>query len=62
MLNTNFTHRGDNIMSLIDGLFMTLLSTVACVALPKLLSVILSAKKENSALSTIAVTSQDGNF
>ncbi|MDZ8023110.1 MAG: hypothetical protein RMY36_023875 [Nostoc sp. SerVER01] len=49
-------------MSLIDGLFMTLLSTVACVALPKLLSVILSGKNEKNTLSPIAVTSQDSNF
>ncbi|WP_189523583.1 hypothetical protein [Nostoc sp. PA-18-2419] len=48
-------------MSLIDGLFMTLLSTVVCVALPKLLSVIMSAKKENTVTSPSAVTLQDSN-
>ncbi|MFN6538398.1 MAG: hypothetical protein RM021_018895 [Nostoc sp. EkiNYC01] len=48
-------------MSLIDGLLMTLLSAVACLALPKLLSVILSAKNENTVPSPSAVTSQDSN-
>lgn len=61
MLNTSFLNRGDNIMSLIDGLLMTLVSTVACLALPKLLSVILSAKNENTALSPAVVTSQDSD-
>ncbi|MEH2070724.1 MAG: hypothetical protein V7K47_21605 [Nostoc sp.] len=49
-------------MSLIDGLFMTLLSTVVCVALPKLLSVIVSAKEKNTVTSPSAVTSQDSNL
>ncbi|WP_392533367.1 hypothetical protein [Nostoc sp. C117] len=48
-------------MSLIDGLFLTLLNTVACLALPKLVSVILSAKNENAVPSPSAVTSQDSN-
>ncbi len=48
-------------MSLIDGLFMTLLSTVACLALPKLLSVIVSAKNDNTALSAAVVISQDSD-
>ncbi|MDF5707699.1 MAG: hypothetical protein PUP90_08455 [Nostoc sp. S4] len=48
-------------MSLIDSLLMTLLSAVACVALPKLLSVIMSAKKQKTVLSPSAVTSQDSN-
>ncbi|MEH1830888.1 MAG: hypothetical protein V7L29_02100 [Nostoc sp.] len=38
-------------MSLIDGILLTLLNTVACLALPKLVSVILSAKSQNTALS-----------
>ncbi|MEH1823521.1 MAG: hypothetical protein V7L22_07935 [Nostoc sp.] len=33
-------------MSLIDGIFLTLLNTVACLALPKLLSVILHGKNQ----------------
>ncbi|MDZ8108383.1 MAG: hypothetical protein RM338_22545 [Nostoc sp. DedQUE12a] len=49
-------------MSLIDGLFMTVLSTVACVALPKLLSVIFSAKNEKTALSPATVISEESNF
>ncbi|AVH65468.1 hypothetical protein NPM_3910 [Nostoc sp. 'Peltigera membranacea cyanobiont' N6] len=37
-------------MSLIDGIFLTLLNTVACLALPKFL-VIMSAKSQNTATS-----------
>ncbi len=48
-------------MSLIDAIFLTLLNTVACLALPKLLA-ILSAKSQNTAPSTSALTSQDSNF
>ncbi|MEH1943444.1 MAG: hypothetical protein V7L01_24935 [Nostoc sp.] len=48
-------------MSLIDGILLTLLNTVACLALPKLLSVILAAKKQNTASSGSALTSQDSN-
>ncbi|MFN6483630.1 hypothetical protein [Nostoc sp. DedQUE03] len=47
-------------MSLIDGIFLTLLNTVACLTLPKLLSLILSAKRQNTAPSA-SVTSQDPN-
>ncbi|WP_322732785.1 hypothetical protein [Nostoc sp. ChiQUE01b] len=48
-------------MSLIDGIFMTLLNTVACLALPKLVSVIMSAKSQKTASSTSTLTSQDSN-
>ncbi|MHC5759921.1 hypothetical protein [Nostoc sp.] len=48
-------------MSLIDGILLTLLNTVACLALPKLLSVVLSRKSQNTPPSTSAVTSQDSN-
>ncbi|MCC5644902.1 hypothetical protein LC607_18545 [Nostoc sp. CHAB 5824] len=48
-------------MSLIDGILLTLLNTVACLALPKLLSVILSAKNQNTAPSASALTLQDSN-
>ncbi|MEH2108453.1 hypothetical protein [Nostoc sp.] len=48
-------------MSLIDGILLTLLNTVACLALPKLLSVILAAKNQNTASSASALTSQDSN-
>ncbi|MBN3926873.1 hypothetical protein [Nostoc sp. NMS4] len=47
-------------MSLIDGIFLTLLNTVACLALPKLLSVILPVKNQNTEPSTSA-TSQNSN-
>ncbi|AFZ26831.1 hypothetical protein Cylst_4770 [Cylindrospermum stagnale PCC 7417] len=36
-------------MSLIDGIVLTLLNTVACLALPKLLSIIIAAKIKNTA-------------
>lgn len=48
-------------MSLIDGILLTLLNTVGCLALPKLLSVIMSAKSQNIAPSPSALTSQDSN-
>ncbi|MDZ8183235.1 MAG: hypothetical protein RMX96_00015 [Nostoc sp. ChiSLP02] len=48
-------------MSLIDGLFLTLLNALACLALPKLLSLILSGKNENAVLSPSAVTSEDSS-
>ncbi|MCC5606374.1 hypothetical protein LC612_06130 [Nostoc sp. CHAB 5834] len=44
-------------MSLIDGILLTLLNTVACLALPKLLA-ILSAKSQNTAKSSSTVTSE----
>jgi hypothetical protein len=34
-------------MSFIDGVLLTLLNIVGCVALPKLLSIILAAKTKN---------------
>jgi len=46
-------------MSLIDGLLLTLLNTIACLALPKLLSVIVSLKNKSSVRSPSATTSQD---
>ena len=50
-------------MSLIDGLLLTLLNTVACLALPKLLSVILSGKKQSVAIkSQVAMESQDSKL
>lgn len=48
-------------MSLIDGIFLTILNTVACLALPKLLSVILPGKNQNTQSSKSAMTSQDSN-
>ncbi|MEH2206993.1 MAG: hypothetical protein V7K53_23450 [Nostoc sp.] len=48
-------------MSLIDGIFLTILNTVACLALPKLLSVILPVKRQNTESSKSAMTSQDSN-
>ncbi|WP_341526428.1 hypothetical protein WKK05_28355 [Nostoc sp. UHCC 0302] len=49
-------------MSLIDGLLLTLLNTVACLALPKLLSVILSGKKHSAAIkSQAAIEPQESN-
>ncbi|MEA5623983.1 hypothetical protein [Nostoc sp. UHCC 0251] len=47
-------------MSLMDGIFLTLLNTVACLALPKLLET-LSAKSQNIATSPSAKTSQNSN-
>ncbi|MDZ7951418.1 hypothetical protein [Nostoc sp. DedQUE09] len=46
-------------MSLIDGIFLTLLNTVVCLALPKLLSVILSAKNQKTVPLQSTLTSQD---
>ena len=48
-------------MSLIDDIFLTILNTVACLALPKVLSVILSAKNLNTVPSSSTLTSQDSN-
>ncbi|MEJ6484622.1 hypothetical protein N0Y54_25450 [Nostoc punctiforme UO1] len=47
-------------MSLIDGILLTLLNTVACLALPKLL-VILSEKSQNTSPSRSTATSKDSN-
>jgi hypothetical protein len=50
-------------MSLIDGLLLTLLNTVICIALPKLLSIVLSGKKQSAAIkSQAAIESQDSNL
>lgn len=47
-------------MSLMDGILMTLLNTVACLALPKLLA-ILSAKSQNTVKLSSAATSEVSN-
>ena len=47
-------------MSLIDGILLTLLNTVACLALPKLLA-IMSEKSQNTATSSSATTSEASN-
>ena len=44
-------------MSTIDGIILTLLNTILCLTLPKLLSVIIAAKNKRTALPT-AITSQ----
>ncbi|MEH2178443.1 MAG: hypothetical protein V7K56_04610 [Nostoc sp.] len=49
-------------MSLIDGIFLTLLNAVACLALPKLLSIILPANNQNTEPSKSAMKSQESNF
>ena len=48
-------------MSLIDGIFLTLLNTEVCLAGPKLLSVIMPVKNQNTEPSKSAITSQDSN-
>ncbi|BAZ53282.1 hypothetical protein NIES4103_59560 [Nostoc sp. NIES-4103] len=45
-------------MSLMDSILLTLLNTLACLALPKLLSVILANKTKANESSQSAVTSQ----
>lgn len=47
-------------MSLIDGIFLTLLNTVACLALPKLL-VIMSAKSQKTAQFKSTATSKSNS-
>lgn len=47
-------------MSLIDGILLTLLNTVACLALPKLL-VILSTKRQSNTTSEVS-NSEMPNF
>lgn len=47
-------------MSLIDGILVTLLNTVACLALPKLLA-IMSTKRHNTATLPSAATSEVSN-
>ncbi|MEH2080424.1 MAG: hypothetical protein V7K89_10545 [Nostoc sp.] len=48
-------------MSLIDGIFLALLNTVACLALPKLLSIILPTNNQNTESSKSAMKSQEFN-
>jgi hypothetical protein len=38
------SYKGELFMTLMDGLFLTLLNAVVCLVLPKLLSLTLSAK------------------
>jgi hypothetical protein len=38
-------------MSLIDGLLLTIINTIACLALPKLLSMIVALKNKSSVRS-----------
>ncbi|MEA5515442.1 hypothetical protein [Nodularia sp. UHCC 0506] len=45
-------------MNLMDGLLVTLLNTVVCITLPKVLSVI-TAKGENTTPSTPAIPSPE---
>ncbi|MBH8563179.1 hypothetical protein I8748_13460 [Nostoc sp. CENA67] len=45
-------------MTLMDSILLTLLNALACLALPKLLSVILADKTKTSESSQSAVTSQ----
>ncbi len=45
-------------MSLTDSLLLTLLNTVICLALPKLLSIIIAANTESNTSSESALTSQ----
>ncbi|MBD2504651.1 hypothetical protein [Anabaena azotica] len=50
-------------MRLVDGIFFTLVSTVTCVALPKLLSMTLSSKKPQSILpKKSAMASNDAHI
>ncbi|MFN6572211.1 hypothetical protein [Dendronalium sp. ChiSLP03b] len=48
-------------MSLTDSILLTLLNTLACLALPKLLSVVLAAKAKAIKSSQSAVTSQESS-
>ena len=45
-------------MSLIDSILLTLLNTLACLALPKLLSLMLADKTKTNESSQSVVTSQ----
>ena len=47
-------------MTLMDGILLTLLNTVACLALPKLLAIV-SAKSQNTATLSSAATSEVSN-
>ncbi|MBD2774182.1 hypothetical protein [Iningainema tapete] len=45
-------------MNLIDGVLLTLVNAIACLAFPKLLSVILAAKNKDSAPVPITIPTQ----
>ncbi|MBE9051961.1 hypothetical protein IQ243_16315 [Nostocales cyanobacterium LEGE 11386] len=47
-------------MTLMDCILLTLLNTVVCIALPKLLSII-TAKPKSTAPSQSAINSQESN-
>ncbi|MBW4558567.1 MAG: hypothetical protein KME59_22095 [Trichormus sp. ATA11-4-KO1] len=47
-------------MTLMDGLLLTLLNTVVCIALPKLLSII-TTKPKSTEPSQPAINSQESN-
>ncbi len=47
-------------MSLMDSILLTLVNTVACLVLPKLLA-ILSVKSQNTSTSSSAATSKVSN-
>lgn len=46
-------------MSLMDGLFLTLINAVACLAFPWLLSVLLTSKNKRSVPSQVTVSSNN---
>jgi hypothetical protein len=46
-------------MGLMNALFMTLVSTIACLILPKVLSLILARKSQQTAPLPIATTAQN---
>lgn len=48
-------------MSLIDGVLLTLLNTIACLALPKMLSVILAKKTKPQSQPRQAIESSASN-
>ncbi|MBD2344547.1 hypothetical protein [Anabaena subtropica] len=49
-------------MNLIDGILLTLVNAIVCIALPKLLSVIQSQKKpQNNLPKQSAINSQDSS-
>ncbi len=43
-------------MSLMDGLLVTLVNTVACIALPKLLSIALAARSQIKNVSSTTIS------
>ncbi|MBW4432893.1 MAG: hypothetical protein KME28_14480 [Pelatocladus maniniholoensis HA4357-MV3] len=46
-------------MSLIDGLLLTLISTVICIVFPKLLSIILATKTKHTSSTPAQVKMQE---